>query len=134
MPAGWPTTAIPWCHPARWCRGNLFGGTTPAQTWYRAMTGILGPSPVQPLPAPDPRFLTGGRLTTIPAVVGDPADRATAELRDAGFVVATATVDSRAPAGTVVGEDPLGGGVEGQTITVTTSTGRLAPAPRAPGP
>ncbi|GAA4915200.1 transglycosylase domain-containing protein [Actinomycetospora succinea] len=113
--------------------GNLFGGTTPAQTWYRAMTPILGSTPVQPLPAPDPRFLTGGRLTTIPAVIGDPVDQATSELRDAGFVVATATADSRAPAGTVIGENPLGGGVEGQTITVTTSTGRLGPPPRAPG-
>ena len=97
------------------------------------MTSILGSSPVQPLPAPDPRFLTGGRLTTIPAVIGDPVDRATAELRGAGFAVSTATADSRAPAGTVVGENPLGGGVEGQAVTVTTSTGRLPTAPRAPG-
>ncbi|MEJ2888026.1 penicillin-binding protein [Actinomycetospora aeridis] len=113
--------------------GNLFGGTTPAQTWYRAMTPILGASPVQPLPAPDPRFLTGGRLTDIPAVIGDQAGPATAELQQAGFVVATSSVDSRAPAGTVVGENPLGGGIEGQAVTVTTSTGHLAPAPRAPG-
>lgn len=112
--------------------GNLFGGTTPAQTWYRAMTGILGASPVQPLPAPDPRFVTGGRLTTIPAVIGAPLDQATAALRRAGFAVTTTTVDSRAPAGTVVGENPLGGGVEGQTVTVTTSSGRLAPAPPPP--
>lgn len=119
--------------PASCGTGNLFGGTTPAQTWYRAMTSILGSSPVQPLPAPDPRFLTGGRLTTIPAVIGDPVDRATAELRGAGFAVSTATADSRAPAGTVVGENPLGGGVEGQAVTVTTSTGRLPTAPRAPG-
>ncbi|GAA4864647.1 transglycosylase/D,D-transpeptidase PonA2 [Actinomycetospora straminea] len=113
--------------------GNLFGGTTPAQTWYRAMTPILGASPVQPLPAPDPRFVTGGRLTTIPAVIGEPADQAAAALRAAGFVVDTATVDSRAPAGTVVGEDPLGGGVEGQTVTVTASTGRVTAPPGPPG-
>lgn len=113
--------------------GNLFGGTTPAQTWYRAMAPILGSSPVQPLPTPDPRFVTGGRLATIPPVLGELADRATAALRDAGFAVATATVDSRAPAGTVVGENPLGGGVEGQTVTVTTSSGRLTPPPGPPG-
>lgn len=118
--------------PTTCATGNLFGGTTPAQTLYRALTPILGATPVAPLPAPDPRFLTGGRLTTIPAVLGEPADRATADLRAAGFAVTTATADSRAPAGTVVGEDPLGGGVEGQTVTVTTSTGRLTPAPPPP--
>ena len=112
--------------------GNLFGGTTPARTWYRAVAPILGTSPVQPLPTPDPRYVTGGRLTTIPAVIGDPADQATAALRNAGFAVATATVDSRAPAGTVVGENPVGGGVEGQTVTVTTSSGRLTPPPGPP--
>ncbi|GAA4772710.1 transglycosylase/D,D-transpeptidase PonA2 [Actinomycetospora chlora] len=112
--------------------GNLFGGTTPAQTYYRAMTAILGSSPVQPLPAPDPRFVTGGRLTDIPAVIGDPAGQATQALQQAGFVVATNSVDSRAPAGTVVGENPLGGGVEGQTVTVTTSSGRLLPPPGPP--
>ncbi|MHC1560663.1 transglycosylase domain-containing protein [Actinomycetospora sp. C-140] len=113
--------------------GNLFGGTTPAQTWYRALTPILGASPVQPLPAPDQRFVTGGRLTDIPAVIGDPSAQATQALQQAGFVVATTSVDSRAPAGTVVGENPLGGGVEGQTVTVTTSSGRLPPPPGPPG-
>lgn len=112
--------------------GNLFGGTTPARTWYRAVTPILGTTPVQPLPTPDPRYVTGGRLTTIPSVIGDPADQATAALRNAGFAVATATVASRAPAGTVVGENPVGGGVEGQTVTVTTSSGRLTPPPGPP--
>ncbi|GLZ48454.1 transglycosylase [Actinomycetospora sp. NBRC 106375] len=113
--------------------GNLFGGTTPAQTWYRAMTPILGASPVQPLPTPDQRFVTGGRLTDIPAVIGDPGAQASQELQQAGFVVATNSVDSRAPAGTVIGENPLGGGVEGQTVTVTTSSGRLTPPPGPPG-
>ncbi|MET0190583.1 MAG: transglycosylase domain-containing protein [Pseudonocardia sediminis] len=39
--------------------GNIYGGMAPARTWYRAMGDILGDSPVVPLPAPDPEYLTG---------------------------------------------------------------------------
>ncbi len=41
--------------------GNIYGGTAPARTWYRAMGDILGNSPPVPLPPPDPAYLTGRR-------------------------------------------------------------------------
>ncbi|GAA4551643.1 transglycosylase domain-containing protein [Amycolatopsis samaneae] len=39
--------------------GNMFGGMTPAQTWFGAMGNILKDQPALPLPAPDPKY-TGG--------------------------------------------------------------------------
>ncbi|WP_043536840.1 transglycosylase domain-containing protein [Saccharomonospora cyanea] len=36
--------------------GNMFGGVTPAQTWFRAMKPIMEGEPVQPLPQPDPAY------------------------------------------------------------------------------
>ena len=39
--------------------GNIYGGMAPARTWYQAMTDILGNSPPQPLPPPDPQYLNG---------------------------------------------------------------------------
>ncbi|MDQ4118077.1 MAG: penicillin-binding protein [Actinomycetota bacterium] len=36
--------------------GNIYGGTAPARTWYRAMGDILGNRPVSPLPPPDPQY------------------------------------------------------------------------------
>ena len=39
------------------CReGNIFGGKSPAETWYGAMTPLLDNQPVQPLPLADPRY------------------------------------------------------------------------------
>jgi membrane peptidoglycan carboxypeptidase len=39
--------------------GNIYGGKAPARTWYRAVGDILDGQPVEPLPPPDPRRLTG---------------------------------------------------------------------------
>ncbi|GAB3582044.1 transglycosylase domain-containing protein [Amycolatopsis endophytica] len=37
--------------------GNMFGGKTPARTWFGAMSKILGPNdPALPLPPSDPRY------------------------------------------------------------------------------
>ncbi|MFC4002599.1 transglycosylase domain-containing protein [Prauserella oleivorans] len=36
--------------------GNMFGGKTPARTWFGAVSKILEGQPVIPLPQPDPRF------------------------------------------------------------------------------
>ncbi|HJQ47624.1 MAG TPA: transglycosylase domain-containing protein [Amycolatopsis sp.] len=36
--------------------GNMFGGKTPARTWFGAMTNILAGQPVIPLPASDPAY------------------------------------------------------------------------------
>ncbi|MGD9532098.1 MAG: transglycosylase domain-containing protein, partial [Pseudonocardia sp.] len=40
--------------------GNLFGGTAPARTVYRALGAYLGGQPAVPLPEPDPRYLDAG--------------------------------------------------------------------------
>ncbi len=115
--------------------GNLFGGNTPAQTFYQAMNQFLAGQPVLPLPPTDPRYVTGGNRLSVPQEIGQPLDQATAALRDAGFVVATSTVDNRAPAGTVVGQTPAGGSgqaIQGQTITLVSSTGKVAAPPAPP--
>ncbi|MFD9888214.1 transglycosylase domain-containing protein [Amycolatopsis sp. NPDC059027] len=39
--------------------GNMFGGGTPARTWFGAMVNILKDQPAMPLPAPDPKYLRG---------------------------------------------------------------------------
>jgi membrane peptidoglycan carboxypeptidase len=115
--------------------GNLFGGNTPAQTYYQAMDQILGGQPVLPLPPTDPRYVTGGNRLSVPQEIGQPLDQATSDLRDAGFVVSTSTVDNRAPAGTVVGQTPAGGSgqaIQGQTISLVSSTGKVAAPPAPP--
>jgi membrane peptidoglycan carboxypeptidase len=40
--------------------GNMFGGKTPAHTWFRAMKPILEGEPVQQLPKPDPEYAKVG--------------------------------------------------------------------------
>jgi membrane peptidoglycan carboxypeptidase len=115
--------------------GNLFGGNTPAQSYYAAMNQILAGQPVLPLPPTDPRYVTGGNRLAVPQEIGQPLDQATSALRDAGFAVATSTVDNRAPAGTVVGQTPAGGSgqaIQGQTITLVSSTGKVAAPPPPP--
>lgn len=121
--------------PTSCATGNLFGGNTPAQTYYQAMTRILGNQPALPLPPTDPRYVSGGDRVAVPQEVGRPIDQATAALRGAGFVVTTSTVDSRAPAGTVVGETPSGGSgqaIGGQTISLVSSSGKVAAPPAPP--
>jgi len=115
--------------------GNLFGGETPAQTFYQAMNQFLAGQPILPLPPTDPRYVAGGNRLAVPQEIGQPLDAATSALRDAGFAVATSTVDNRAPAGTVVGQTPAGGSgqaIQGQTITLVSSTGKVAAPPPPP--
>lgn len=40
---------------------NMWGGKTPAQTWFGAMSKILEGQEALPLPAPDPKYMGGGR-------------------------------------------------------------------------
>ncbi len=40
---------------------NMFGGKTPAQTWFGAMAKILEGQEALPLPQPDPKYMGGGR-------------------------------------------------------------------------
>jgi len=64
-------------------------------------------------------------LIEIPNVVGYPATQAQAELANAGFnVESIAQVDTSVAEGTVLSQDPVGGGTaaQGSTVTLTVST------------
>jgi membrane peptidoglycan carboxypeptidase len=113
--------------------GNIFGGKTPARTWYRTMTPLLAATPVQPLPPTDPRYLAGGTNEQIPDVVGRRADEAAAALGNAGFAVARTTVNNRAVAGTVIGQSPRGSALPDQVITLQVASGTVPAPPPPPG-
>lgn len=112
--------------------GNIFGGKTPARTWYKTMNPVLAPQPTAPLPPTDPRYLSGGGNARVPDVVGRDAGDAESRLSDDGFRSRRVSVDSRAPAGTVVAQDPRGSTVPDQVITLTVSSGVVPAAPAPP--
>ena len=112
--------------------GNIFGGKTPARTWYKTMSAYLGPTPVAPLPPTDPRYLSGGSNTRIPDTTGRAVDDAAATLADAGFRSRTVAVPSRAPAGVVVSQEPRGSSVPDQVVVLGVSTGSVPPPPPPP--
>jgi membrane peptidoglycan carboxypeptidase len=115
------------------CReGNIFGGKTPAETWFGAMKPILDGKPVQPLPPTDSRFVEGGAASRVPDVVGRSQNDARAILERANWEVSTRTVDNRAPKGTVVGQNPRGTALPGETILLQISSGEVPPPPPAP--
>ena len=114
--------------------GNIFGGKTPARTWYGAMTPLVAGTPPSPLPATDPRFVEGGAESRIPDVVGRSIDSARGELEGAGWQVTTRTVDNRAAEGTVVGQDPRGAALPGEQVTLQVSSGSVPAPPPPPGP
>jgi membrane peptidoglycan carboxypeptidase len=116
------------------CRsGNIFGGKTPAQTWFGTMQPLLAAKPVEPLPPTDPRYVEGGQATRIPDVIGRPEAEARAMLERAGFPVTTGTVDNAAPAGTVIGQSPRGTALPEETISLQISSGSVPPPPPPPG-
>jgi membrane peptidoglycan carboxypeptidase len=84
--------------------GDVFGGTVAAPIWHTYMQNVMNGQPAEPFPsAPAPAS------GNVPSVVGMSATDASTILREAGFTVATATVDSSEPAGTVVAQSPGGG-------------------------
>jgi membrane peptidoglycan carboxypeptidase len=116
------------------CRsGNIFGGKTPAQTWFRAVTPMVANTPVLPLPPTDDRYLTGGAETRVPDVVGRAQNLARTTLERGGWQVTVTTVDNNAPAGTVVGQAPRGTALPGEVITLQVSSGTVPAAPAPPG-
>ncbi|SDG28644.1 Membrane carboxypeptidase (penicillin-binding protein) [Pseudonocardia oroxyli] len=116
------------------CRsGNIFGGKTPAETWYGAVTPMVEGTPVLPLPPAEDRYLTGGAETRVPDVVGRGENDARAVLQRAGWQVGSRTVDNNAPAGTVVGQSPRGTALPGEQIVLQVSSGTVPPAPAPPG-
>jgi membrane peptidoglycan carboxypeptidase len=115
------------------CRsGNIFGGKTPAETWFGAMTPILAGQPVSPLPPTDGRFLQGGAAASIPDVVGRSLNEARGILQAANWKVSTRSVGNAAQRGTVVGQSPRGTALPGETIVLSVSTGEVPPPPDAP--
>jgi membrane peptidoglycan carboxypeptidase len=121
--------------PTSCSEGSLAGGNVPARTFYQAAGTILGTAPAQPLPTPDPAYVTGGRRTAVASQVTRTQADATAALRGAGYTVAAVPVASRAPAGVVVGQEPQGiDAVPGEQVTLSVSTGRVTPAPPLPAP
>lgn len=113
--------------------GNIFGGKTPARTWYGAVTPLVANTPPTPLPATDPRYLDGGAESRIPDVVGRSAGAARGELEGAGWQVTTRTVDNNAPEGTVVGQEPRGAALPGEQVTLQVSSGSVPAPPPPPG-
>jgi membrane peptidoglycan carboxypeptidase len=123
--------------PLRKCGGggNLYGGTSPAQTWFQAMSPIATDFGPVVLPPTDPRYVTGAPGVAVPSVVGLNVETARKRIKDAGFQVSEAPtpVNSAASKGSVVGTSPTGQAFPRSIITINTSTG-IAPAPvyRAP--
>ena len=115
------------------CRdGNIFGGKTPAETWFGAMTPLLAGRPVDPLPPTDPRYTEGGAESKVPDVRGRGLNDARGTLEKAGWKVTTRPEPNRAARGTVVGQDPLGTALPGETILLNVSTGEVPPPPDPP--
>jgi membrane peptidoglycan carboxypeptidase len=115
------------------CReGNVFGGNAPARTWFGAMKPLLDPLPAEPLPPTDPRYVEGGAESKVPNVVGKGVNDARGILDRAGWKATTRTVDNRADKGTVVGQDPNGTALPGETILLQVSSGKVPPPPPPP--
>ncbi len=134
-----PKPAALCAFPLRKCggAGNLYGGTSPAQTWFLAMSPIATSFGPVALPPTDPRYVNGIPGGAVPAVVGLNLDAAKRRLKDAGFQVADqpTPVNNLAAKGVVVGTTPTGQALPGTTITINTSTGYLpAPVYTAPAP
>ena len=121
--------------PLRKCGGggNLYGGTSPAQTWFLAMNPIATNFGPVVLPPTDPRYVNGSPGVAVPTVLGLNLDTARKRVKDAGFQVSEqpTPVNSAASKGSVVGTTPTGQVFPGSIITINTSTG-IAPAPPPP--
>jgi membrane peptidoglycan carboxypeptidase len=116
------------------CRsGNIFGGKTPAETWFGAMKPLIDPLPVLALPGVEDRFLEGGEESRIPDVIGESENEAREELEEAGWTVSVREVDNAADRGTVVGQSPSGSALPGEVVELSVSSGDAPPPPEAPG-
>ena len=130
-----PNPAALCAFPLRKCggSGNLYGGTSPAQTWFLAMSPIATSFGPVSLPPTDPRYVGGAPGSAVPGVIGLNLDAAKQRIRAAGFQVADqpTPINNAAARGVVVGTTPSGQAMPGSVITINTSTG-IAPAPPPP--
>lgn len=118
--------------PLRKCGGggNLYGGTSPAQTWFGAMSRLATAFGPVSLPPTDPRYVNGAPGIGLPNVVGLNFEAAKQRIKAAGFQVADqpTPVNSTLVQGSIVGTTPTGTALRGSIITINTSNG-IAPAP-----
>jgi len=108
--------------------GSIFGGRSPARTWYEAMGQILAGQPELPLPPADPRYVDGGPESHVPDVVGHSQADATTTLQNAGYQVTAKQRNGAEPKGQVVNQSPRGSALPGEMITIWVSTGYVPPA------
>ncbi len=103
-----------------------FGGTLAAPIWHDFMTVAVQGMPVEGFPSPPPP-----KSGTVPNVVGMPQQAAQDALTKANFVPIATTVDSAAPAGTVVAQSPTGGAIAplGSAVSINVSNGKAPPPP-----
>ena len=121
--------------PLRRCgSGDLYGGSEPARTWFKAMDPIANDYGEIKLPPTDPRYVDGGPNSRVPSVAGLTEDLARQRLKEAGFTVAdgVSTVNSASSYGTVVGTSPSGQTIPGAIITINISNGIPPPPPPPP--
>jgi len=133
-----PKPAALCAFPLRKCGGggNLYGGTSPAQTWFLAMNPIATSFGPVTMPPTEPRYVNGAPGVQVPDVMGLNLDAARQKIKNAGFDVANlpTAVFSAAAKDTVVGTSPSGQVLPGSIITINTSNGIPAapPPPQAP--
>jgi membrane peptidoglycan carboxypeptidase len=121
--------------PLRRCgRGDLYGGSEPARTWFEAMKPIATDFGDVRLPPTDPRYVDGAGGGRVPDVSGLKVDEARKRLTDANFQVADQPtfVNSYEPYGVVVGTSPSGQIIPGSIITISISNGSPPPPPPPP--
>ncbi|MFM9034348.1 MAG: penicillin-binding protein, partial [Mycobacterium sp.] len=127
-----PKPAALCAFPLRKCggSGNLYGGTSPAQTWFLAMSPIATNFGQVALPPTDPRYVNGAPGVPVPEVVGLNLDAAKKRIRDAGFQVADVPtpLNSYSTKDTVIGTTPSGALLPGSIVTINVSNG-VAPVP-----
>lgn len=99
---------------------EVLGGTYPAQIWHDFMLEALVNLPVETFPPPPPE-----PHGTVPDVVGLAVEEAEQALAADDFTAVLEEVDSVEPAGTVVGQDPVGGTdlILGSAVTLQVSNG-----------
>ena len=90
-----PKPAALCAFPLRKCggEGNLYGGTSPAQTWFLAMSPIATEFGPVTLPPTDPRYLNGAPPVEVPSVVALDLAEARERLLKSGFRVAAAPAE-----------------------------------------
>ncbi|MBU3750606.1 MAG: PASTA domain-containing protein, partial [Mycobacterium sp.] len=127
-----PQPAALCAFPLRKCggEGNLYGGTSPAQTWFLAMSPIATNFGPVTLPPTDPRYVNGAPGVPVPEVVGLNLNAAKKRIKDAGFQVADVPtpLNSYSTKDTVIGTTPSGPLLPGSIVTINVSNG-VAPVP-----